>query len=259
MGIYQHYREDEHPFIDQVLSWIERVETMYESRLTDFLNPREQQIIAQVIGDNHDIVKFAFFGGHKNNERKRALIVPFYHDISDDDFLVSILECKYQSKFVDIKHPDVLGAFMSLGIERKIIGDIIISDGFIQFATTKEMAIYVRQNLTHIKNTTIQLQEVSVQEFNVEDENWTERSITVSSLRLDAVVSEIYHVSRRLAAEAILKSRIQVNFKVVEDGKFLLEPGDLISFRGKGRSKILKTNGITRKERTRLDVAQLKS
>lgn len=259
MGIYQHYREDEHPFIDQVLSWLEKVETMYEPRLTDFLNPREQQIIAQIIGENHDIIKYSFFGGNEKNERKRAIIAPFYYDVVEDDYLLTILEATYQTKFINIEHRDVLGALMSLGIERKIIGDIVIDDGLIQFATTNEMDIYVRQNLTNIKNTSIRLRDIPSTDFKLENKDWVERSITVSSMRLDAVISEIYHVSRRLAAEMILKSRIQVNFKVIEDGKFVLEPGDLISFRGKGRSKIIRLNGITRKARTRVDVAQLKA
>src|SRR5690625_6844211 len=84
MGIYQHFRKEEHPFIDQVLSWKEDVERTYRYRLTDFLDPREQQIIESIIGTNNEELQLVSYGGGKYSERKRVIIAPFYEEITND-------------------------------------------------------------------------------------------------------------------------------------------------------------------------------
>ena len=53
MSIYQHFRKHEHQFVDQVLSWKEQVERTYTSYITDFLDPRERKIIANLIGSSN--------------------------------------------------------------------------------------------------------------------------------------------------------------------------------------------------------------
>ena len=40
--IYQHFRQDERPFIDQVLEWKQIVLDQYRMKLTDFLDPRNR-------------------------------------------------------------------------------------------------------------------------------------------------------------------------------------------------------------------------
>ena len=52
MSIYQHFRPEEREFIDQVLNWKEYVENNYAPKLTDFLDPREQQIVKMIIGQH---------------------------------------------------------------------------------------------------------------------------------------------------------------------------------------------------------------
>lgn len=56
MNIYQHFREEEQSFIDQVIDWILQVENQYTPYLTSFLNPRELFIVQSVIGDRKSVV-----------------------------------------------------------------------------------------------------------------------------------------------------------------------------------------------------------
>ena len=100
MSIYQHFRKFEHVFVDQVLSWMVQVERTYTPYITDFLDPREQQIISSLIGANHDDIQFAFFGGYEGSERKRACIAPIYEEIQEETFGVTLLEGRYQQKFI---------------------------------------------------------------------------------------------------------------------------------------------------------------
>ena len=138
MSIYQHFRPEEKEFIDQVLNWRNQVESTYAGKLTDFLDPREQQIVKSLIGENAEI-KYAFFGGYSGAERKRAFLYPDYHQIEEEDFQISLFEVEYAKKFVTIEHPQVLGSLMSLGLKRAKFGDILIQNDVVQLIVSKEI------------------------------------------------------------------------------------------------------------------------
>lgn len=258
MSIYQHFRKEEQPFIDMVLSWKEQVERTYQLKLTDFLDPREQQIIEMLIGTAGDDLQVASYGGGAYSERKRIIIAPFYEEITDESFGLTLMQASYPDKFITLDHPDVMGAFLSLGIERKKLGDIFVLDGKIQIIMAIEIAPYVMTNLTAIKNANINLKEKPLTDLMEKEQVWIESDKTVSSLRLDTILKEIYNLSRKHATEFVTKKLVKVNFKVVEDGKFSLQEGDLISLRGKGRSKIVRINGRTKKDKYKVTTAILK-
>ncbi|HEX6594855.1 MAG TPA: YlmH/Sll1252 family protein [Bacillota bacterium] len=258
MDLYQHFRPEEHPFIDQVISWKEIVMRTYQRKLTDFLNPRQQQIVDMLIGANDYELTVGQFGGGPFTERKRAIIAPYYEEMKNHSYKITLMQASYQKKFITLQHRDVLGAFLSLGIKRDKLGDIIVENGTIQILCATEIAHYVRLNLTSIKNATIQLEEKPLSKLIEKKLVWQESMTTVSSLRLDNVIKEIYNISRKEASEMIAKKLVKVNFKVIEDAKFQLQPEDLLSVRGKGRSKLVAVHSRTRKDRLRITTARLK-
>ena len=259
MTIYQHFRKHEHPFVDQVLSWKEQVERSYAPSLTDFLDPREQQIVRSIIGTTNELVQFEFFGGGDSTERKRAIIAPYYEEITKEDFDIQLLEASFQEKFVSIKHRDILGAFLSLGIDRKKIGDIIVVPNRLQLIITKELSTYTKLHLTKVNNTSISLKEKPFSEMLEKQETWVDSTHTVSSLRLDVLVKEIYQLSRKNALQLIQANRVKVNFTDVDDPAIQLMEGDLISVRGYGRSKLVRIDGKSRKNKTKIVTTRLKS
>lgn len=258
MGIYQHFRKEEHPFIDQVQSWKDVVEKTYQLKLTDFLDPREQQIVESLIGTENGDLQIKFHGGGRFTERKRAVIAPFYEEIKENTFQLTLLSASFNEKFISLAHPDVMGAFLSLGIDRSKLGDILVIEGKLQIIVASEIAQYVIANLTTIKNANISLSEKDFSDLYEKELNWIESDKTVSSLRLDVVLSGIHNMSRKDAANYLRKKQVKVNFKLVDDGTFVLREGDLISVRGKGRSKLININGETRKGKLRITTAILK-
>lgn len=257
MNIYQHFRKDEHEFIDQVLSWKEQVERSFVSKLTDFLDPREQQILEMLISPNHDDLKLGLFGGGKENERKRAIIAPYYEELNEDTYQLCLLQTTYNEKFVSLEHRDVMGAFLSLGIMRKKLGDIFVGNGVVQIVTAKDIADFIIMNLDSIKKTNVLFKEVPLEKYIEEEKKWIESDKTVTSLRLDVVLKEIYRISRKEASEYIKKDLVKVNYKTVDEANFQLQEGDLLSLRGKGRSKLVRINGQTKKEKWKITVAIL--
>jgi RNA-binding protein YlmH len=251
MSIYEHYHKDEHDFVDQVLDWKNQVVTQYAYKLTDFLDPREQKILSDLIGKN-DEIKVSFWGGANFVERKRAIIYPSYYDVSPSDYMCTCFKVNYASKFVTIEHRNVLGSLMSLGVKREKFGDVIIEDDTVQFVIDQQIADYVKINLNKIGKASVKLNEVDSAELIKGNENWHEVTMTVSSFRLDAILSEIYKVSRQKIVPYIKSGATKVNWKVIEQPSYECKENDLMSVRGLGRAKILEINGQTKKEKWRI-------
>lgn len=125
--LIQHFRKDEQNFIEQVIGWQQEVEDRYAPKLTDFLDPRQRFIVQSIVGQSEDVI-IASEGIFDESERKRMIIAPSYYEAQQDDFQITIFVVKYPSKFVQLKHPDVLGALLSLGLDRSKFGDIRISE-----------------------------------------------------------------------------------------------------------------------------------
>ena len=64
-----------------------------------------------------------------------------------------------------IKHQDVLGALMGLGIERAKIGDINILNDMIQIFTTSSLGKYISDNLVQINKYNVKVKIVETGEI----------------------------------------------------------------------------------------------
>lgn len=257
MSIYQHFRPEEREFIDQVMNWKDYVENTYTSKITDFLDPREQHILKSIIGEGSN-VNLALYGGSIQSERKRAFIYPEYDHAKPEDYQISLFEVDYPSKFVTIEHPQVLGSLMSLGLKRGKFGDILFDNGRIQFFAANEIKEYLTMQLGSIGRATVTLREVSLINAIVITETWQEIAATVSSLRLDTVIAGFHNISRQKAQLYIQQGLVKVNWTVVENVSFDCREGDMISVRGYGRAKIMSIDGKTKKEKWRIIVGKYK-
>lgn len=257
-NIYQHFREDERQFIDKVLEWKEIVLNQYSPKLTDFLDPREQEIAKAVIGENAE-VKIALFGGTSDTERKRALFFPDYYEPTEDDFQATLFEIKYASKFVSIEHRQVLGSLMSLGLDRSKFGDIRFANEQVHLVVATEISDYLRMNFKEVGRAKISLNELDFAEMIPHIEGTEEMSTTVSSLRLDVVIAAINNLSRAKVQALIKHGLVKINWKVVEDPSFEVNEGDTLSVRGYGRSKFLSVEGKTKKDKLRVVISKQKS
>jgi RNA-binding protein YlmH len=251
MSIYQHFRPEEREFIDQVINWKEYVEQNYAPKLTDFLDPREQQILATVIGKHTD-VKWELFGGVPRAERKRALLFPEYLEAKDEDFQVKLFGIDYAKKFVNIEHRQVLGSLMSLGLKRGKFGDILIDGDDVQFFAADEVADYIRLQLESIGRASIGLSELPLDKAVDIADDWNEVTTTVSSMRLDTVMSALFNLSRQKSQLLIQHGQVKVNWTAIENTAFECGEGDIISARGYGRAKIITIEGKTKKDKYRV-------
>src|SRR5690625_2877656 len=206
-SIFQHFRKDEQPFIENVIGWIREVENLYVPKLTDFLNPRERFIVKSLVGS--DLLVSAY-GAFADAERMRMLIYPNYYEPSNDDFRVTVFNINYASKFITLAHQDVLGSMMSLGIDRGKFGDIQIGDEEVQFAVTAELKDYIIANFTSIGKAKISVTPVTESaDLLVSTDTWKESLQVVSSMRLDAVIAAVTNISRQKAAALVRSDKVR--------------------------------------------------
>ena len=256
MSIYQHFRPEERGFIDQVLNWKDFVENKYAPKLTDYLDPREQQILKTIIGQQ--TINLSFFGGSPHTERKRALLYPDYYQETEADYNVTLFEVKYPSKFIHLTHPQVLGTLMSIGLKRDKFGDIMLADERIQFFCAEEISDYVKLEVQSMGKASVELIQQPLSETILQKEQWIEIMITASSVRIDTIISSIYKISRQKSQVLIHSGLVKVNWTVIESTSFECGEGDTISVRGYGRSKIFSFDGKSKKEKWKMVIGRQK-
>lgn len=236
----EHFKGDEE-FVSKILDY--KDQALYSQRmiLTPFLDPHQQSIVQSVIG--HEL-KVEAEGGFDGAENKRVLIAPDFYEFEPEDFKVTIFQVDYNDTFGKLKHSDVLGALMHLGIKRQCIGDI--NEAPLSFACTKENSDYIRMNLTRIKRSSIHLIE-SKERISIHQDTYT-KTIIVSSLRLDKMVAGLFGISRNKAVEAIHGQYVKLNYKVIEDISKICDNNSIISLRHHGRVKIFITDKRTKQD-----------
>ncbi|MHC0037243.1 YlmH family RNA-binding protein [Pseudoneobacillus sp. C159] len=257
MNIYQHFRPEEREFIDQALQWKKSVEDTYTYKLTDFLDPRQQQILQMIIGNGSDVLCY-FFGGTDHSERKRGIIYPDYHILNQDQFQIILYELSYPKKFVSIEHRQVLGSLMSLGLKRDKFGDILFEGDRIQIIAAKEIGHYLEMQFTSVGKSKVSLREIEPNQILSQHFDWNEEIIIVSSLRLDSIISAFYNISRQKSQSFIEQGNVKVNHSAILKPSFECGEFDLISLRGHGRTKVILIDGKTKKDKWRIVVGKQK-
>ena len=149
---------------------------------------------------------------------------------------------------------------MSLGLDRSKFGDIRIDNDRVQLAVMNEISQYLHSNFVSAAKVKVQLNEVSdAVELIETSEEWTEESYTVSSMRLDTVMSSVYNISRQKASALIHGGKVKVNWTLQEQPSFELHESDMISSRGYGRVRLIMIEGRTKKDKVRLQIGRLEA
>ena len=255
--VYQHFRKEEQPFIDMVESWVVQVQQQYAPHLTDFLDPRQQYIVEMVIGKRGE-VRAQFYGGYESAERKRALIYPEYFEPTEEDFNLLLVEINYPEKFTTLSHGQILGTLVGSGLRRDMFGDIM-SDGVRwQFYVSESVRDYILSQVTKIGKTTVRLEEKKYTELLISIDDWAIEHDTVSSLRIDTLISSVYNISRQRAKELVSGGKVKLNWAAYDRPDFELGIRDILSVRGYGRIEIREIEGKSKKDKWRVELGVLR-
>lgn len=255
-NLYQHFRIQERPFIDMINALIGQVENEYRPLLTHFLDPRQLYIAQTLVQRNAD-VKYQIFGGYSAAQKSRLLIYPQYYQPQLDDFEIALLEINYPVKFASLRHSQIMGTLLNCGLQKEVFGDIISDQLRWQFFVQANVVEYLLSEIQRIGKVKVKLTTTKDVLTEVK-EDWIVEQITVSSLRADVLVAEVYHISRKHAKELFNAQKIQLNWMVLEKADFELAVYDVLSVRGYGRLRLDGLSGTSKKGKLKVSISILR-
>ena len=223
----------------------DKSETWHRSLASSFLNEEEQAAMQKLFPES-SLVRYD--GGYPDARKKKVI---FLADEEDDFSDIVCIQAAIDQRFRKIGHRDILGALMSLQIDRHSFGDFWIADDHIYLYTSETMARFLIDNLIRINQLSVSFEvtdERPVQVFAVK-----RIQAVCASERMDAIVAGLTHCSRSEAKEMIRQGLVQLNHITLEAPDELAYNNVTISIRGTGRFTYL---GILRKTRNDRIVAE---
>ncbi|UUZ85575.1 YlmH/Sll1252 family protein [Paenibacillus sp. P26] len=177
--------------------------------------------------------------------------------LEDEDMGISLIGIgSLDEKLSELDHGDYMGAILGLGIKREKIGDIYVREDGRHVLVASEIADFIRLHLNQVHRVHVQTEVLPLDKLEPAGQKLEEMNLTVASLRLDGIVSDVYRLSRAKVLIPIKAGRCKVNWKQEEDPSKSLKEGDVVSLKGFGRFKVLELEGQTKKGRFRLKVGK---
>lgn len=229
--------------------FLDLANTAYQRNIpmfSDFLNLNEQDVFQQTLHDMPPIL-CTMMGGYTLAERKIAAFLPY--EIDEETIPIKKLTIQpLNRKFAEeLTHRDFLGAILNLGIDRCVIGDIIVAQQKAFLLCKDKMADYIMEQLVLVRHTPVQVLLTDL----VEEIAPRTQEITgsVQSVRLDSVLSVAAGISRSHIIDYIEGARVFVNGRLITTNSYNLKEGDLISVRQVGRFRYTGVQTQTKKGR----------
>jgi len=190
------------------------------------------------------------FGGTPASERQLIQFGSSKEFGYDDTFPIdTICVTPLVPKFAEsLSHRDYLGAVMNLGIDRSLIGDIVIKDLAAYIFCVNHITDFIIEHLTKIKHTNVkcslftsQVDELAPILKDIE--------IIAASPRIDAVAAALTKLSRSKVIELFTSGKIYLNSICCQKHSAQLKHGDILVIRGLGKYIYEGNGNETRKGR----------
>ncbi len=213
-------------------------------QFTRFLEPAAERDAVSAAHANG--AQVAFFGGYENAERRMAA---FHDGDAPEYYPIATLSLRWNAKFAEAKHRDLLGAVMGLGLERDATGDVCLGQdpGQAYLFCTEDVAGYIMANLESAGRASLKIEYAG--EMKIAPPEGSAIRVTVQNLRMDAILAAGYKLSRSEAQKLIAAGLVKLNHAVEIRSDVRVDAGDLISARGYGRLRIDEIQGETKKGR----------
>ena len=236
------------------LDMARRAEKSGRDVFTDFLESGEEEACVRQAAAEAG-VRVEFFGGYEDAERRMAVL---RGGGDETDWPIECLAITYRTRFGSVDHRSILGSVMALGLVRALYGDIVPGAddagdagegiGLFYLYCTGSGADTVLRELTDCGRTSVKVKTASLPVVPREAEG-TPLRVTLSSPRMDAVISAALKLSRAKAKELIEQGLAKRNRTVETRPDTPVEEGDMLSVRGSGRLKVVACTGETKKGR----------
>lgn len=231
---------------------IRRTENTYMLTRTNFLNLSERSLAYAICRENG--AKPFFWGGFPEAERTVLFLLPDYMEADEnfpeeEDNPLCLLHCKTPSGAKNLTHRDYLGSLLALGIEREVIGDILVGENGADIIILKTIADYLLANYEKAGHIPLKCEIQPITSLVPPEQKTVTVRESVASIRLDSIISAVFGFSRTTACENIAKGLVFVNDTQASKPDAKLNIGDKLVVRGFGKAYFKEIGGTTRKGR----------
>lgn len=202
---------------------------------SEFLTLAEQDALLKM--RREDIpAPYTLYGGFPGAERRLAQFGDAALCGYDREPPILCVRCRPAApKFADtLAHRDFLGALLSLGVRRGVLGDIMLQENIGYIACLDSVAEFIAGGLTRVRSTAMVcdvLEEIpEIAALLPEAE-----LVNVASERADAVVAAVYRLSRGESAALFTQGRVYIDGALCGHMERALPDGAVVSVRGCGR------------------------
>ena len=246
-GFIPPQNREETVFCKKAYSICEKTDRMHIKSFSTFLDLRQKDLFISQFNKFSGLIIDFYAGIEGDTERLIACVYDEYDEVYSYDYPISILRSEINGDD-KLNHRDFLGAIMNLMIKREYIGDIIVEDDVCYIACHNQMAPIIISELKKVRHSFVDFE--YYYEPVVYNRKYSQhKSVTVASMRADAVVSAMLNCSRNEGVTMIKQGLVSVNHLDVKRSDFEIVDGDVISIRGKGKYMLSFEGAKSRKDR----------
>ncbi len=237
--------------ISRILDQTDQAIKTWEVVFTDFLSPPELAEAQAVLAKLTEASAIAW-GGYPQAERQRLAIARSELPLDTDQVELAALSIAGNFLFDPATHRDFLGSILGTGIVREKVGDILVlGERGAQAIVVPDLVEFFQQSMTQVRTVPVKVTPIPFTELQVREPRKKELTTVEASLRLDAIASAGFGMSRSKMVDLIEKGEVRVNWKEIGQPSYQLKDGDLVAIRGKGRLFVGEI-AITKKDRYRV-------
>lgn len=236
-----------------------------KNRITnsEFLNEYQIMMVGKEI-KRIGITNYFFEGGYENAESKILIAYPedLGEDIAKENIrnILKAIKIELPNEICGkLQHRDYLGTVMSFGLVRERIGDIIVHEDSAYIIVLEENASYLKSSFEYEKRfKKAKISIIDVCEIKTKPIEFEEIIISVNSVRLDGIISEIIKTSRRIAQEFLEEEKVSINYAVETKSTKTIKEKDILIIRGKGKFIVDEFMGQNKKGKELIKIQKYK-
>lgn len=241
--------------IARVIDLADQAIKTWEVVCTDFLSPPELIEVQQQFKRLTE-VQLVAWGGYPQAERQRIAIARSELPLEPSQVEVAAFDIAGNFLFDPATHRDFLGSMLGCGVVREKTGDIIVlGERGAQAIVVPELLEYMETHLTQVRSVPVQIRRIELSELKIREPKKKEMTTVEASMRLDAIASAGFGVSRSKMTDFISAGDVRVNWKDISQASYQVKTGDLIAVSGKGRLEVGEVM-VTKKDRYRIQLTR---
>jgi RNA-binding protein YlmH len=157
-----------------------------------------------------------------------------------DANVVAAIAVRGQFLFDPATHRDFLGAALGTGISRDRVGDVVgISERGAFVLVDPLLVEHFEQALTSVRSVPVTATHVALSELRLPPSRVETLRSVEASMRLDAVASAGFRVSRAKMGDLIKGGDVKLQWRVASKASAEVRQGDVVSVAGKGRLEVV--------------------